>query len=175
VPLLRCTPEPWSLPCRTPRSGRSSATTANSMMFQHRSWKASRPGVQPLPHPCLHERTQATLWMMRRAGACTLPDHCSTEYDAEYFKKNPCVTTLDTTPLLSEHEVNTDRVRERSLSPAVEREREREQYQRGAGASCQYSAHWPLGPNNRSSARSSDGAALVNVEACLRRTRSRLC
>lgn len=34
----------------------------------------------------------------------------SNEYDAEYFKKNPCVTTLDTTPVLSEHEVNTDRV-----------------------------------------------------------------
>ena len=28
----------------------------------------------------------------------------------EYFKRNPCVTTLDTTPLMSEHEVNTDRV-----------------------------------------------------------------
>lgn len=32
----------------------------------------------------------------------------------EYFKRNPCVTTLDTTPLLSEHDVNTDRVLRRN-------------------------------------------------------------
>lgn len=32
----------------------------------------------------------------------------------EYIKRNPCVTTLDTTPLLSEHDVNTDRVLRRN-------------------------------------------------------------
>ncbi len=35
---------------------------------------------------------------------------CSDEYEAEFIKKNPCVTTLDTAPQMSEHEVNTDRV-----------------------------------------------------------------
>lgn len=35
---------------------------------------------------------------------------CSHEFDVDYIKKNPCVTTLDVTPLMAEHEVNTDRV-----------------------------------------------------------------
>ena len=34
----------------------------------------------------------------------------STEYDADYTRRNPVVTTVDTTVLLAEHECNTDRV-----------------------------------------------------------------
>lgn len=33
------------------------------------------------------------------------------DYDAMHLRRNPCVTTLDTCPLMAEHEVNTDRVR----------------------------------------------------------------
>jgi dynein intermediate chain 2, axonemal len=39
---------------------------------------------------------------------------CSDDYGPDYIKRNPCVTTLDTTPLMSEHEVNTDRVLHRN-------------------------------------------------------------
>ncbi len=40
---------------------------------------------------------------------------CSSEYDHEYIVRNPSTTTLDTTPLMSEHDVNTDRVRRASV------------------------------------------------------------
>lgn len=32
------------------------------------------------------------------------------EYDADYVKKNPCITTLDTTPQMAEHDVCTERI-----------------------------------------------------------------
>ncbi len=38
------------------------------------------------------------------------PFPCSTEYDADYTVRNPMVTTVDTNPLMAEHECNTDRV-----------------------------------------------------------------
>lgn len=38
----------------------------------------------------------------------------SNEYDSSYVKCNPCVTTLDTTPIMAEHSANTDRVQYRS-------------------------------------------------------------
>jgi dynein intermediate chain 2 len=39
---------------------------------------------------------------------------CSEDYGTDYIKRNPCITTLDTTPLMSEHEIHTDRVLHRN-------------------------------------------------------------
>lgn len=39
----------------------------------------------------------------------------STEYDADYIKRNPCISTVDTTVMLAEHECNTDRVLHKNM------------------------------------------------------------
>lgn len=40
---------------------------------------------------------------------------CRNEYDADYLTRNPVYTTVDTTPTMAEHEVNTDRVLRRHI------------------------------------------------------------
>jgi dynein intermediate chain 2 len=81
-----------------------------------------RPYHSRDPHVLARDSSHTPLFVLLCAGTHPeppLPPHFplllphptrSTEYDADYTVRNPIISTVDTTPVMAEHECNTDRV-----------------------------------------------------------------